>query len=459
MLAAEMTPWVKAGGLADVVGALAPRLAARGHEVSVALPGYASIDRTGLDAPEPATIAVPWGDGTRPVAVTRARAGRVHLLLVDDEDVAGRPLYDDGDRATEARRYGLFCASALAALAGRADVLHLHDKHAALAVPLLARDANRPATLLTIHNLAFHGVYAPDDLAPLQLSGEALSTMHWYDGTLNALRGAILGADAIVAVSPTYAREILTAEHGCGLHESLARRTGVLTGILNGIDEEVWSPRSDPHIAARYSAGDLSGKARCRDALRAELGLPDAGRPLIGLVARLTHQKGIDLLLAVLEDVLALADVALLGTGEAWLEQALARVDDPRLSVTIGFDEPLAHRIEAGADLFLMPSRFEPCGLNQLVSMAYGTLPVARRTGGLADTVVDADAEPETGFGFLFDAPEPGALLEAVRRAVPAVTGPRRDELLRRAMAREVSWDAPAARYEALMASLAAARG
>jgi starch synthase len=320
----------------------------------------------------------------------------------------------------------------------------------------MLQDRPRPATLLTIHNVAFQGIHAWEHLLAADLPHGVHASLDWY-GRGNSLKGAILLADAVNAVSPTYAREIRETEHGCGLQPFFQERGPALSGILNGIDTDVWNPATDVHLAARYDRDDLSGKARCRAALRAELGMADVGaRPLIGIVSRFTEQKGFDLLRPIMPEVTALADLAVLGTGDPRLEAAFRAESGPHVGVRIGFDEALAHRIEAGAHLFLMPSRFEPCGLNQMISMRYGTLPVVRRTGGLADTVVDADEQPGTGFGFVFGASTPAALLGAVFRGLKAVQDGRALALARRAMDLDVSWGASAARYEALMESLAA---
>jgi starch synthase len=315
----------------------------------------------------------------------------------------------------------------------------------------------RPATLLTIHNIAYQGIHAWEHVAAGALPASSRSDLEWY-GRANAIRGAIRGADAVNAVSPTYAREIRDTDLGCGLETDLLERSGRLSGILNGIDTGTWNPADDPHIAAHYGVRELAGKRACRAALVDELGLAESERPLLGIVSRLTEQKGLDLLRPIMPEVTALADLVILGTGDPRLEAAFRAEAGRHVGVRIGFDEGLAHRIEAGADLFVMPSRFEPCGLNQMISMRYGTLPVVRRTGGLADTVVDADAEPERGFGFVFEEPTPAALYSALFRGLKAIGDGRGPALARRAMQVDVSWNASAARYEALMASLVGER-
>ncbi|MHC5212090.1 MAG: glycogen synthase [Planctomycetota bacterium] len=454
-VAAEMAPLVKVGGLGDVVGALSAELARRGHEVAVLIPAYSGLDESRLSDVTEDDAEVVFDAAPRRVRLRRGRLGAVEVVLVDDPLVGGRGPYDYTDARDEAYLYALLCRVGADWLAPRSDIVHLHDHHASLVVPMLA-DRARPATLLTIHNMAFQGIHSWDHLAAAGVPPEAHSDLDWY-GRGNAIKAAILGSDAVNAVSPTYAREIRETENGCGLQAILDSRGEALSGILNGIDTDVWNPATDPHLIVRYDRDELSGKVLCRAAVRRELGLPEDGtRPLIGIVSRLTEQKGFDLLRPIMPEVGALADLIVLGTGDPRLEAAFRAEAGPHVGVHIGFDDALAHRIEAGADLFLMPSRFEPCGLNQMISMRYGTLPIVRRTGGLADTVVDADEEPETGFGFVFDAPTPAALLGAIFRALKAARDGRAPRLARRAMDRDVSWSASADRYETLMESLVA---
>ncbi len=454
VVAAEMTPLAKVGGLGDVVAALSAELAARGHEVSVLLPGYLSIrDEALRDLARDAAL-VSFEGTRRRVPLRRGRLGKVLVVLVDDPLVAGRGPYDYGDARDEAFRYGLLCRVAADWLAPRVDLLQLHDHHAAFTVALLA-GRPRPATLLTVHNLAYQGIHAWEHVAVLGVPAEAFAMLDWY-GRANALKAAIIGADAINAVSPTYAREIRDTDLGCGLQPFLQTRGAALSGILNGIDVSVWDPQSDRHIAAHYSAADFSGKVRCKEALLKEMGLSRSGRPLLGIVSRLTDQKGFDLLRPMMPEVTAVADLVVLGTGDARLEASFRAEAGKHVGVRIGFDEALAHRIEAGSDLFLMPSRFEPCGLNQMISMRYGTLPVVRRTGGLADTVIDADEDPQGGFGFVFGRPTSAAFFAALFRGLKALQEGRAPVLAKRAMAIDVSWSASAARYERLMGDLAA---
>jgi len=456
-VAAEMTPLAKVGGLGDVVAALSAELAARGHEVTVLMPLYGgmSLDRVEQLADE--RVAVRFDGVEREVRLRRGRFGAVELVLLADPLVGGRGPYDYADARDEAYRYALLCRVAVDWLAPRCDLLQLHDHHASLCVPMLL-GRPRPATLLTIHNVAFQGIHSWEHLAAAGLPHEAYPSLDWY-GRGNAIKAAIIGCDAAVAVSPTYAREIRDTELGCGLQPFLADKGPRLLGILNGIDTVTWNPATDGLIEARYAPEDMSGKRRCRSALISEMGLRTRlDRPLVGVVSRFTEQKGLDLLRPVLAEVSAVADLVVLGSGDSRLEAAFRAEAGPHVGVRIGFDDPLAHRIEAGSDLFLMPSRFEPCGLNQLISMRYGTLPVVRRTGGLADSVVDADEAPERGWGFVFERPTPAALWGALFRGLKAVRDGRAPTLARRAMDVDVSWSASAARYEALMEQLVSER-
>jgi starch synthase len=309
-------------------------------------------------------------------------------------------------------------------------------------------------TLFTIHNLGYQGLFpktalAEADLDPALFVPEGME----FFGQVSYIKGGIAYADALSTVSPTYAREIQTPEFGFGLDGALRARTGVLTGILNGVDYSQWNPETDPHLPARYSAADLSGKAVCKEQLLREFGLPAEAmnRPLIGMVSRFTRQKGADILVEAAADIFA-QDVYLvaLGTGDPEYEEffrSLASDFPGRVAVRIGFDEPLAHRIEAGADMFLMPSHYEPCGLNQIYSLKYGTVPVVRATGGLDDTIED-------GTGFKFREYSAAALSGAVRAAVAAYGGDSWRETMRRAMSRDFSWTVSARAYSALYAKL-----
>jgi len=444
----ECTPLAKAGGLGDVSAALPPALRALGLEVDVLLPGYAQVLRQIGDATEVARFSELGLD---------CRVLKSNELLV----LECAPLYqregiyqDPGgqDWPDNALRFGLLSKVAARLDAGY-DVVHCNDWPAAL-MPVFSQ---KPS-LLTVHNLAFQGNFERSWLARLGLPAESFS-MHQleFHGRVSFLKGGLVHAGAINTVSPTYAREIQTGEFGCGLDGLLRERHAVLSGILNGIDTDAWNPASDPHLAQPYDASSLDRKASNKRALQRRLNLESSDELLIGLVGRLTHQKGIDLVAAAAHELAALpAQLAVLGQGERSLEGALAAAaarHPGRIALATGFDEELAHLIEGGADIFLMPSRFEPCGLNQMYSQRYGTPPVARATGGLVDTIVDGET------GFLFDRAEPAALAAAVRRAIAVWREPARwREVQRAGMGRDFSWQAAARQYAQLYSRLATER-
>jgi starch synthase len=444
----ECTPLAKAGGLGDVSAALPPALRALGLEVDVLLPGYAQVLRQIGDATEVARFSELGLD---------CRVLKSNELLV----LECAPLYqregiyqDPGgqDWPDNALRFGLLSKVA-ARLADGYDVVHCNDWPAAL-MPVYSQ---RPS-LLTVHNLAFQGNFERSWLARLGLPEPSFS-MHQleFHGRVSFLKGGLVHAGAINTVSPTYAREIQTGEFGCGLDGLLRERHAVLSGILNGIDTDAWNPASDPHLAQPFDASSLDRKASNKRALQRRLNLEPSDELLIGLVGRLTHQKGVDLVAAAAHELAALpAQLAVLGQGERSLEGALAAAaarHPGRIALATGFDEELAHLIEGGADIFLMPSRFEPCGLNQMYSQRYGTPPVARATGGLVDTIVDGET------GFLFDRAEPAALAAAVRRAMAVWREPARwREVQRAGMGRDFSWRAAARQYAQLYSRLATER-
>jgi starch synthase len=335
-------------------------------------------------------------------------------------------------------------------------VLHANDWPCGLAPAYLRFGAGAAASLTTVHNLAFQGLFPQEWVSRLGLPPEsfAIDGLEFH-GRMSFLKAGLVYADGISTVSPTYAREIQAPELGCGLDGLLRHRGAALSGILNGIDDEAWNPAADPHLAARYDADALAGKAANKAALQARFGLPvSAQTPLFGMVGRMTSQKGTDLVVAAAARLAELGQLVILGTGEREIEQAVSEAagrHPDRIAARIGFDEGLAHLLEAGADIFLMPSRFEPCGLNQMYSQRYGTPPVVRATGGLADTVEEGVT------GFAFQAPTAEALAEAALRAVQCYREPARWRAMQRAgMARDFSWSAAAPRYAALYRALAA---
>ena len=457
----ECAPMTKTGGLGDVSEALPEALRAAGVDALTLLPGYpAVLDHVGK-AREAAKLALLGFD---------CRLLRADPFLVLDcpalymRDGGPYQRADGGDWDDNPLRFGVL-ARAATLLAGsgtpldwQPQVLHCHDWPSGLAPAYLRGEAGRAASVMTIHNVAFQGNYDPALLSRLELPPSAYS----IDGVefharLSFLKGGIAYADAVTTVSPTYAQEIQTPELGFGLDGLLRHRRAVLSGILNGIDTRTWDPANDARIVQRYDARTLELKAANKAALQKRMGLqPEARVPLLGMVSRFAHQKGTDLVAATAEELVAApAQLAIVGQGERALQEAMAAIaarHPGRIAVQVAFDEDLAHAIEAGADLFLMPSRYEPCGLNQMYSQRYGTPPVARATGGLADTVTDGVT------GFLFAEAERPALVAAVRRALAAYADPARWSSIQRAgMARDFSWSAAARRYAALYLGLATA--
>ena len=468
-VSSEVAPWSKTGGLGDVAGALPRALARRGHAVSVVSPRYYGVDvRQGFE-PLHGAVRV-RGEAT---TLWLTRAGGVAYYFVEHDRYFGsrRGLYGDAHRdyGDNAERFAYLARAALAAPAAlglHPRIVHGNDWQTGL-LPFLLRHEHgqdpaiaRARSVFTIHNLAYQGVF-PKEVVPalgLPWSAFRFDAMEFYDA-LSFMKAGLTSADAITTVSPHYAREILTPDGGAGLDGVLRQRAADVTGILNGIDLDEWDPARDPYLPARYSAGDLAGKAECKATLQRELQLPIRPEvPLVGMVGRLVEQKGIDLVAAVLSRLVKRdVQLAVLGSGERRLESVFVRAsrDYPqKIAARIGFDEGLAHRIEAGADVFLMPSRFEPCGLNQMYSLRYGTVPVVRAVGGLEDTVEDYDGK-DRGTGFKFREYHPRALWSALLRALEVY----RDRaawvaMMKRGMAVDHSWDRSAAGYEALYEKL-----
>lgn len=450
--AAEVAPFIKVGGLADVAGSLPQALASAGHDVTVYLPLHRGIDRAKHAIGEGGPVrSVPYGRASARVGYPETRRDGIRIVFVRNDQRIGREKpygYPDDDK-----RYAFWCRAVAADIAAGPppDVVHAHDWHAGLLVPLVGR---RSATVFTIHNLAYQG---KTRAMALDVIGVRYTRKPFEArGELNPMARGIAAADVVSTVSERYAQEILTPEFGEGLQALLGERKSDLHGIVNGIDTALFDPATDRHIAATYSADDLSGKAESKAALQREAGLRvDAKAPLLGVIGRLVEQKGIDLLTAVAPKLLqAGAQIVVLGSGDAsyeakWRELAAKNVGS--LSLTLGFDAALAQRIYAGSDLFLMPSRFEPCGLGQLISLRYGTIPVVHAVGGLRDTVHDVDAGRD-GNGFSFDRYSPEAFQGALDRALAAhrTGGTVWDDLRRRAMREDHSWSASAKRYEAL---------
>jgi len=464
--ASECVPFSKTGGLADVVGALPPALASLGHDVTVYLPKY---KQTKLSDPKTAirSVTVPFDDQYRFCSVLE---GSVHsgvkFYFIDyppyfDRDALyGTPL---GDYRDNAERFALFSRAVLEGckILGVPDVIHCHDWQSAL-IPILLRSvyADDPAlreaaTVFTIHNMGYQGLFPPDTLPLLMLPWDlfTIDKLEFY-GKINFLKGALVFSDFVTTVSRKYSQEIQTTEFGFGLEGVLRARAATVTGILNGVDYTEWSPETDPFIAAHYSPDDLSGKARCKQDLLGEFGItnPDLRLPVIGIVSRFAAQKGFDLI-SLAADRLAREDmiVTTLGTGDKDYEDLFRRLNKQfpqRFAVKVAYDNKVAHKIEAGADMFLMPSRYEPCGLNQIYSLKYGTVPIVRATGGLDDTIESWDSQTRRGTGFKFTEYSGEALLATVRAALQAyrdADGWR--SLMRNGMSKDFSWTASAKEY------------
>jgi starch synthase len=433
----EAHPLMKTGGLGDVCGSLPAALQGQGVDVRVLLPGYHDALRRAGELQAIAEVPMPQLHGSVRLLEGVLPGTRVKVWLIDYPPAFGRAgnPYLDGNGipwSDNAARFALLARVAVAIARRRAgvrwcpDTVHCHDWQSGLVPALLSLEPERPATVFTIHNLAYQGRFGYHMLHALGLPPSLWSpaSLEFY-GELSFIKGGLVYADRITTVSPTYAREIQTPEFGEGLDGLLRHRADHLVGILNGIDDETWNPASDTHLLAPYSVTRLAGKRRNKAALQEHFGFePDPAVPLLGLVNRLAYQKGIDLLLGALPTLMQTPlQIVIIGTGDAAYEDGLRRAIAQypgRFAAQIGYDETTAHRIEAGADMFLMASRFEPCGLNQMYSLRYGTVPVVRAVGGLADTVVDASETnlvAGTATGVTFAAADSPALAAAVRRA------------------------------------------
>jgi starch synthase len=464
--ASEGVPFSKTGGLADVVGALPRALAALGHQVSVYLPRYR---QTKLNDPRTIvrSITVPFDDRYRFCSlVSPGLQAGVQYYFVDYPAYFDRDaLYGTavGDYPDNAERYALFSRAVIegAKIIGAPDIFHCHDWQAAL-IPVLLRTLYRgdpalrdAASVFTIHNMGFQGLFPPEVLPLLMLPWDlfAITKMEFF-GQVNFLKGALAYSDYVTTVSKKYSQEIQTTEYGFGLEGVLHDRAATVTGILNGVDYREWSPEADPLIAAQYSPADLSGKSKDKTDLLALFGIqnPAPKLPVIGIVSRFAAQKGFDLITQIM-DRLAREDMILvvLGTGDKPFEEMFLRLQKQfphKIAVKVAYDNAIAHKIEAGADMFLMPSRYEPCGLNQIYSLKYGTVPIVRATGGLDDTIEPWDARTGKGTGFKFYEYNGESLLLTIKAALQAF----RDEsswqvLMRNGMARDFSWTASAKEY------------
>lgn len=478
----EMAPIAKEGGLADVAGALPHALRQRGHDVRVVMPLYGSIDRNRFGLrPCHAPMGVWMGDCQEWCAVHEARTtGDVPVYLIEHSAFFERSgFYHDQsmhDYDDNARRFGFLCRAALQLCIDkglRPDIVHANDWQTALTPAYLRlwhrREPvfARTASVITLHNLAHQGIYPKRNYGYLGLGWENFraEVFETYD-QVNMLKGGIHYADMITAVSPSYAREVVTAFGGFGLAPYLSSRGTDLVGILNGIDTEVWNPGTDPFIPAKYDAHDRSGKRECKRELQRRFGLAqDDHVALIGAIGRFVHQKGYQLLSEAMDGILRDMHVqfVILGSGERHLEHFFGTLPSRypgRVGSYIGFDDARAHLVEAGSDLFIMPSLFEPCGLNQMYSMRYGTVPIAHATGGLNDTVEPYSEPTGTGTGFKFSPADPMALHFGVGLAISTYYDRRQhfDAMLERGMAQDFSWARSAARYEEVYARAIAKR-
>ena len=473
MIASEANPFAKTGGLADVLGALSLALERFGHQVLLILPAYRgtlggefSLQDTGM------TFTIPVSDRQESASVLQTTIGNsvtVYLIRADKyfdrEFLYGTPTQDFPDNA---ERFVFFCRAALEILGTQpVDIVHAHDWQAALAIVFLKTQAARyhaaagAKTVCTIHNLAFQGQFGQSEWHLLNLDSRFFTPqiLEFY-GNINFLKGALVMADKITTVSPTYAQEIMTLEQGFGLEGLMRQRADDLVGILNGVDYGQWNPGTDPLISHRYDDNSLTVKRNCNRSLRQQLGLPDqANTPVVAMISRLTAQKGFDLVQKIFSDLMQ-RDIqfVLLGSGEpryeAFFRGAAASYAN-RVAVRIGFDERLAHQIEAGADLFLMPSLYEPCGLNQMYSLKYATPPIVRAVGGLKDSVQDYDPQSHSGNGFVFTDYDGDAMLAAIDRGLSAYSDKKAwTALQRRAMAMDFSWQRSAQLYSDLYKTL-----
>jgi len=477
MVASEAVPYSKTGGLADVVGALPVALHTLGHQVGVVLPHYRMTRLEHGETLWP-NLTISLGAERISTSVQTEAHDGVKFYFLSYPPFFDRPaLYGipEGDFPDNAERFALLCKAAIE-IAQRdfhPDLFHCHDWQSALA-PVLLRSTNsgaaplpRTPVLFTIHNLGYQGLFPAETMEKIGLASGlfTIDGLEYY-GKLNLLKGGLVYSDAINTVSRGYAREIQTEEYGFGLDGLLRRRSQVLSGILNGVDYSLWNPATDKFLAANYGPRSLAGKRKCKQDLLEQFSLPaeNLDRPLIGIVSRLSAQKGADLIAEAAEELMA-EDVTIvaLGAGDAEYEdmfRELAATYPQKVSARIAYDNALAHKIEAGADIFLMPSRYEPCGLNQIYSLKYGTVPVVRATGGLDDTIEAFDPKTGKGTGFKFAEYTGTAMMGAIRAALETYGAPKLwRKLMLNAMRQDYSWRASAAQYaklyEGLLAGLA----
>lgn len=469
-VASEIYPLVKTGGLADVAGALPPAMARLGIEMRTLVPGYPAVLSRVTESravhPLPPLLGVQ-------ARLIETRIEGLDLYVLDAPDLFDRAggIYLDGsnrDWGDNWRRFAAFSRASAEIARGaapgfRPDLVHAHDWQAGLA-PVYLRYYGVPTpSVLTIHNLAFQGWFPSEIFWAIELPWSAFD-LHGveYFGGVGYLKGGLVSASAITTVSPTYAAEIRTPGEGMALDGLLRDRASDVHGIVNGIDADVWNPETDPSLVAPFSVRDVSGRATNRAAVAEAFGLDGGDGPLFCVISRLTGQKGMDLVVATAHDLVAAGGrLAILGSGEGWIEGALLGLSGAhpgRIAVRIGYDEPLAHMMQGGCDAILIPSRFEPCGLTQLYGLRYGCVPIVARVGGLADTVIDANVaalNAGVATGLQFTPVDEGALRAAILKAIDLFGTPHWKTMQRAGMASDVSWDRSAALYAALYRSLA----
>ncbi len=448
IITAETLPFSKSGGLADYVYSLSNALSAAGHEVDVITPDYS--EKTPPVSPSYTVNGTTFG-------VTVQKTERWSALKLSNAEFFGRPEmygYDDDNR-----RFAYFAAAAAQAVsAGSYDTVHCNDWQTGFVPLLLKQQGSEVRSVFTIHNLQFQGNSPPSIMGEIGINQSYFSIegMEFY-GNVSAMKAGIVYSDRIVTVSPTYSREIQTEKYGFGMDGIIRKHSARLSGILNGIDYKMWNPSTDALLPANYSLQAMNGKSACKSALQRTFSLPQVKRPLIVSIGRLWAQKGIDLLIDALDDIEGGFQFIILGTGDRDLMNRIQEkaASDINVRAVLRYDEELAHRMYAASDIFAMPSRFEPCGLSQMICMRYGSVPVVRRTGGLADTVTDFDPDTAEGNGFVFEDESEEQLAYALTRAVQTFSLPETwSVLVRNCMSTDHSWEASAKKYESLYAEL-----
>lgn len=468
-VSSEVVPFAKTGGLADVIGALPEALGKKGHRCSIIMPFYSMVKKNGF-APKAfkKALAVEINGRNETFNLLLLKQGAVDVYFVEKDEYYNREqLYGtpQGDYPDNAFRFGFFAKAVIAAIAhiGRQDILHCNDWQSAL-IPLYVKLFHnvdpifkKTKALFTIHNMAYQGLFAREVMSGLGLGGELFTpdALEFY-GKLNFMKAGIIYSDAVTTVSEGYSREILTPEFGAGLEGLLKTREKNLYGIVNGVDYSIWNPLTDKFLSANYSEKNMSGKEECKRDILKECGIKyDPKRPLIGMITRFAEQKGIDLVAQGMANIIKMgADFVILGFGDEKYNDIFAKLNikhKGRMAALIKFDNSLAHKIEAGSDMFLMPSRYEPCGLNQLYSLKYATVPIVRAVGGLEDTVENFDTAAKKGNGFKFKDASCRELLNTVKNAVNVFKNKALwNALLKNCLACDYSWDSSAEKYEKL---------